>query len=1036
MSKLRTVIGIEGSEKTWLVMVPEGSTVGDFLTLVKARQKNQDFAHVWFDGSELFEDDEFKDYWSADGIFFVTVSDTAPSAEIWAILRRSRSSIAKPPAPAPSVSAPQPVITPTRPIVVSLPTPSQTPVQPPTLDRLLQSLAAYRSSTSTSTTKFVVRDFPALPAIDASHVRVFTTMSFASMVTGHDLIISLTSTREQVATAVASLVHDSNSPQNYQLSLYLPGGIPFKTGTLSDVFTNASFRRAPHILYVVVTRPISADVLSTKYSELCNCNTNDRKLLLSPICESTEVGLTHIASLLGYLNREGTDCTNLLKSLAQLTGFAPMLCALRRLILRKRLHGVEIAAITTCLQSIILGYVNTTANRAFEFVLRTCCFLVEAFQGNLDADLPFVDFQVDSTKTDTLTQYLTGRGYGKCVRIWQADLGTVFSRYSIDRPPNEAIGQIFDRSNRFRPVAPLDLRTATSLKIAKVKGNRTALYHPVANKADDGTRSDADLIDPVLGRSVARSLDELAEEVGSGNVSEMVNPDTVTQLIQVCFDESGSMGGDIHGNEVNGGEYHRVTIAAQYLTTFANRMYAFRVPCLQSLMTFGHLIRVRSRFSPLVPDFEGGIKAVVPCGQTRLWDALSKAADDLETVNQSGKTKKFPNAKLRILVISDGEDTASNAAPHQIAMRLINAGIVVDSVVINSNDTCKSLCALCQMTGGLSFRPQTVKDGLALFEEEAFLFIEKRAPKQPYRGAITKTTIETLAGQAVFDSHIENADLQIAKSIAGLVSPRHVVFHRMGTDIQDTREKRLVRELKFAAAVQDPAYRAIDDKGDEVSYYDDEIVIYPFEDSIDKWRIFILGPKGTPYAGKWWYVLATFPVGYPIDPPVFRFVSVPYHLNVSSEGRICLHDLERGYGPNSNVVELIQTIKQVFLIPEEGTPVELTKWFQFKHNRAEYDRLAAESCRTRAKDRPDEFLTGIAIKNQVPAGFKLEAEVIVPAWKRSAFTGMPIPLDKQVMASSGILYHIDELRQHLASTANPICVVTGKELTERVEDLS
>jgi hypothetical protein len=83
----------------------------------------------------------------------------------------------------------------------------------------------------------------------------------------------------------------------------------------------------------------------------------------------------------------------------------------------------------------------------------------------------------------------------------------------------------------------------------------------------------------------------------------------------------------------------RVTTATQYLTTFANR-----VPCIQVLISFNDQIRVRAPLSALVHDFEDGTKKVVPSRTTHLWGALMKAALD---------AKKYPNAGLRVLVISD-----------------------------------------------------------------------------------------------------------------------------------------------------------------------------------------------------------------------------------------------------------------------------------------------------------------------------------------------------------------------------------------------
>jgi hypothetical protein len=68
-----------------------------------------------------------------------------------------------------------------------------------------------------------------------------------------------------------------------------------------------------------------------------------------------------------------------------------------------------------------------------------------------------------------------------------------------------------------------------------------------------------------------------------------------------------------------------VTIAAQYLTTFTNRTYGYRVPCIQSRIAFYATIKVKRLLSSLVPDFENGMREVKPEGVPDLSDALKKA---------------------------------------------------------------------------------------------------------------------------------------------------------------------------------------------------------------------------------------------------------------------------------------------------------------------------------------------------------------------------------------------------------------------------
>jgi hypothetical protein len=147
----------------------------------------------------------------------------------------------------------------------------------------------------------------------------------------------------------------------------------------------------------------------------------------------------------------------------------------------------------------------------------------------------------------------------------------------------------------------------------------------------------------------------------------------------------------------------RALSATTYLTTFANRTYGYRVPCIQGLIAFNDAITVKCPLSPLVPDFEDGIRRVTPTSTPHLWDALNKAADDLVAYATPDGKRKFPEAQLRILVISAGEDMRSSATPLQALQAMRNARVVCDSVIVSSLDKCKTLCAVSHLNGGLSF---------------------------------------------------------------------------------------------------------------------------------------------------------------------------------------------------------------------------------------------------------------------------------------------------------------------------------------------
>jgi ubiquitin-conjugating enzyme E2 D/E len=896
-------------------------------------------------------------------------------------------------------------------------------------------------------------DFTGPALAGAGKFRVFTTCSYTAMIEGFEVDIDMACSPREVSDLLLPIVQRDECPVEGppQLQVYLAGGLPFSNGKLGDFYGNETFKDAHRVLYVVVTRRIPETLLTSECPELCNAASEDKKLLLSPVVPSSEAGLSNVACFLGYLNHDGLKGDAFVKVLAQFTGFTPLIFGLYRMIEKISVLGRHVVAVTAALYGFYQSQLIASTCppvKVFEYVLQCSSFVLHGFQqSELDSmQLPVTKAGIDYTRVgDPLVEYCSRTNQGKTVLLWMTDIhpDRSFPRKKQERPKDPlAIENAFNLLGSFRPVAPLTTRSMSSAGIVQVKDRKTILYLSASQGKGAGASNMIDVIDPSTGFIDSRDVEELAKAVGNvdhGGATQLIDPEKVMQVIQVCFDESGSMAGTLSGYrcDTRRGDIPRVTIATQYLTTFANRTYAYRVPCIQGLISFNDQIRVRSPLSALVPDFEDGIKKVVPSSTTHLWDALMKAAQDLTAAALDPKTKKkkYPNAALRVLVISDGEDVESTVTAPEACQALFQAGVVCDAVIISSEDACKTLCAICHITGGLAFRPNSIEEGLALFDQEAFLMCNQRKRPPRYRGRIDEPTLRDLTGRAAFDTRAENAVLSTATSRLPLATPRYIIFQNQTTEIPDPRRRRILRELHAAAAVQDPTAKATDeDSGVQTDLYDPDLRIYPFRGHLDQWRVIIKGTDGTPYANKWWYMYVTFPDSYPISPPVFQFVSVPFHMNVSQEGRVCLNLIEKGYMASAPVVELIQNIKQLFLMPDLDTPIQLAKLDLWKSNRAEYERLARKSADDFGKNTADEWLHGLAIEQDVPDTFSVVVKDHVPPYLRSQMSGKAIPRERQVRASSGAIYDREELRQLVTSSRNPVCVITGKPLTETEED--
>jgi Mg-chelatase subunit ChlD len=103
---------------------------------------------------------------------------------------------------------------------------------------------------------------------------------------------------------------------------------------------------------------------------------------------------------------------------------------------------------------------------------------------------------------------------------------------------------------------------------------------------------------------------------------------------------------------------------------------------------FGSDVTIVCPFTSLYEKFREDVSKATPEGRTSLYDSLSKSCDELVKIKS-----KYPDIKLRIFALSDGDDTASETNAYKVAEKIFNNNIVVDSICIGNetNDILKSI---------------------------------------------------------------------------------------------------------------------------------------------------------------------------------------------------------------------------------------------------------------------------------------------------------------------------------------------------------
>ena len=210
-----------------------------------------------------------------------------------------------------------------------------------------------------------------------------------------------------------------------------------------------------------------------------------------------------------------------------------------------------------------------------------------------------------------------------------------------------------------------------------------------------------------------------------------------------------------------------------------------------------------------------------------------------------------------------------------------------------------------------------------------------------------------------------------------------------------------------------------------ILFIDPEIQIFPLQSCIDRWEVFIKGPDCYPYEKKWWHFVVTFPDLYPTQPPDIRCISIPYHLNISLEGKICFDQLEKSYHPLIHVVEYLEDLKELFILPNLKSANQLEKLDLFINNPKKYEKLARQSARDNARENYVDFLKGVHVNDSVDDDF-MQSLIDKKEYYPYDYDMRPTRNHnkRKIIFSSDVFYDRNELIQ----------LVAGSVLTEKPED--
>lgn len=108
---------------------------------------------------------------------------------------------------------------------------------------------------------------------------------------------------------------------------------------------------------------------------------------------------------------------------------------------------------------------------------------------------------------------------------------------------------------------------------------------------------------------------------------------------------------------------------------------------------------VEQELTPIFENFRQSLERSEAGGDTAIYDALDSARRMLTQYRTD-----LPNLRKRIIIVSDGEDTSSDASAQQVCLALQRARVIVDSVQVGPRSD-PVLHAISVATGTLQLLP-------------------------------------------------------------------------------------------------------------------------------------------------------------------------------------------------------------------------------------------------------------------------------------------------------------------------------------------
>lgn len=381
-----------------------------------------------------------------------------------------------------------------------------------------------------------------------------------------------------------------------------------------------------------------------------------------------------------------------------------------------------------------------------------------------------------------------------------------------------------------------------------------------------------------------------------------------------------------------------------------NKILAFNYKTHVGLVTFSSEASVAMPISHVLENFRRATNKMEASGDTAFFDALALAED--QVIEYSAR---YPNAKKRVICISDGVDTKSILHTAEgVAFGMLSKDVALDSICLGPA-TNNQLLAISDMLGCYKLVPFSLANAMAMSEMAVVLSLDRPDFEAPAKKSWSRPTFvanfhnrvwavkSTVVNEHTFPEHKTHPNLSdtfipLADAARLPGSRNTATAHGARSNL---RVSRLLNEMRQIIA------------GGPRATYD----VYVSESDMAFWLAIMQGPSGTPYEGGTFMLYMHAEDRYPLFAPKARFVTRIKHPNVSLEGRICHSIFSRDYTTDTSMTRLLDTVYGMLLQAETSDPVNTTITLGYHHDQVEFNDHVREFTRMYAGKTREEWKT-------------------------------------------------------------------------------